>query len=66
MLSNLSQFHYGSIKTLQVHDELLFEIKEEYAEKYKEIVKKEMQTALKLRVPIEANVEIDYSWRDVH
>jgi len=51
---------------LQVHDELLFEIKEEYAEKYKEIVKKEMQTALKLRVPIEANVEIDYSWRDVH
>jgi len=50
---------------LQIHDELIFEVKEEraqeYAAKYKEI----MENIYDLRVPIECSVAIAHRWGDL-
>jgi DNA polymerase I-like protein with 3'-5' exonuclease and polymerase domains len=49
---------------LQVHDELLFEVDERIAEYAAELVKHEMETAVKLRVPLIADTEIGMRWSD--
>ncbi len=51
---------------LQVHDELLFEVKKDYVDKYKTIVKNKMEKAMKLCVPVIADVKVGNSWREVH
>jgi DNA polymerase I len=51
---------------MQIHDELLYEVKEKYAKKYLSIVKAEMEGAMKLRIPIIADAQIGKSWREVH
>ena len=66
MINIYNKYNKDVIIKLQVHDELLIEVKEELADKYKELIKNEMETALKLRVPIEANVKVGNNWREVH
>ncbi len=51
--------------TLQIHDELVLEVEEKYAEAVAEIVKNEMQNVAKLRVPIEVGVEIGDRWGEM-
>lgn len=51
---------------LQVHDELLFEVDEDKADKYLKIVKRVMANSMELKVPIKTDAKIGYSWRDVH
>jgi DNA polymerase-1 len=51
---------------IQVHDELLFEVKESEAKKYLELLKQEMENAMKLRVRVVADAKTGMSWRDVH
>lgn len=51
---------------LQVHDELVFDVHESETEQLKELVKREMEGAVKLVVPMEVEMEIGDNWLDAH
>jgi DNA polymerase-1 len=54
-----------SAMTLQVHDELLFDVVPEEAEEMQELVKREMESAATFSVPIVAEVGLGSNWRDI-
>lgn len=47
---------------LQIHDELLVEVKEDEAEKVSELVEKAMKEAVSLKVPLEVDAHIGKTW----
>ncbi len=49
---------------LQVHDELIFEVKKSSAKEISEIIKYEMESAANLLVPIVADIMVGNSWGD--
>jgi DNA polymerase-1 len=51
--------------TLQVHDELLFDVPPEEVEEVSAFVKKEMESVIELKVPIIADIGIGPNWRDL-
>src|SRR5216683_1791814 len=51
--------------TLQVHDELLFDVVPEEAEDLQELVKQEMEHVAEFSIPIVAEVGIGHNWRDI-
>jgi DNA polymerase-1 len=51
--------------TLQVHDELLFDVVPEEAEELQELVKQEMEHVAEFSIPIVAEVGIGKNWRDI-
>ena len=51
---------------LQIHDELLLEVPEEEAEKAQALVKRVMEGALELDVPLVADAHLGRSWAEVH
>jgi DNA polymerase-1 len=51
---------------LQVHDELVFECPSENATEFSQIIKKEMENAMQLDVPIVANAGIGDNWLEAH
>jgi DNA polymerase-1 len=51
--------------TLQVHDELLFDVVPEEAEEMTELVRTEMESAAEFSVPIVADVGLGQNWRDI-
>ncbi len=51
--------------TLQVHDELLFDVPEDEAEDVRAMVKYEMENVIELSVPIVADAELGANWRDL-
>lgn len=51
---------------LQVHDELVFEVKKNEIEKVKKIVIDKMKNAIELNVPIEVEVGTGESWYEAH
>jgi len=51
---------------LQVHDELVFEVKKSETEEVKKIVMREMKNAIKLNVPVEVEVGTGKNWFDAH
>ena len=51
---------------LQVHDELIFECPKSEAANLSELIKTEMENAVKLSVPLRVNVEIGQRWGDFH
>ena len=51
--------------TLQVHDELLFDVLPEEAEEMQHLVKREMENVAHFRVPIVADVGTGHNWRDI-
>lgn len=54
---------YTDLKMLlQVHDELVFELPKEKAEEYGGMIKEEMETAIKLEVPIIVEVGCGANW----
>ena len=54
-----------SAMTLQVHDELLFDVVPEEADEMQELVKREMESAAEFTVPIVAEVGLGSNWRDI-
>jgi DNA polymerase-1 len=50
---------------LQVHDELIFEVKESLVSKWVPIVQKEMREALPLSVPVKVGANIGKSWGEM-
>jgi DNA polymerase-1 len=51
---------------LQVHDELVFECEACNAEKFAAMIKNEMENAMRLNVPITANIGIGDNWLEAH
>jgi DNA polymerase-1 len=51
--------------TLQVHDELLFDVVADEAEELQELVKQEMEHVAEFSIPIVAEVGIGKNWRDI-
>ncbi len=51
---------------LQVHDELIVETPEAYAEDAAKILREEMQNAVQLGVPLPCDTKIGKTWYDVH
>ncbi len=63
--SEMSRRKLKSQMTLQVHDELLFDVVPEEAEQMSELVETEMESAGTFRVPIVAEVGLGQNWRDI-
>ena len=51
---------------LQVHDELVFDVPLDEIEMMKDLVKKAMESAVKLEVPMQAEMEIGDNWLEAH
>jgi DNA polymerase-1 len=51
--------------TLQVHDELLFDVPEDEIAEVRTLVKHEMENVIELKVPIVVDVGIGQNWRDL-
>ncbi|HZD76455.1 MAG TPA: DNA polymerase I [Acidobacteriaceae bacterium] len=51
--------------TLQVHDELLFDVPEDEVDAVRTLVKHEMENVIELNVPIVADVGVGQNWRDL-
>ena len=67
MIGIYNEFNRLNLKSkmiLQVHDELIFNVKNDELEKVKEIVINFMENAYKLNVPLEVDVEIGKNWYD--
>ena len=57
--------HLTSRMVLQVHDELILEVKKELADKVAALVKETMEQVTKLRVPIDVHVNIGKRWGEL-
>ena len=51
--------------TLQVHDELLFDVVPEETDEMQQLVKYEMEHVAEFSVPIVADVGVGDNWRDI-
>ena len=49
---------------LQIHDEMMIEVPKEEIEEVKQILKKSMETATKLKVPLIADISVANNWYD--
>ncbi|MBD3264252.1 MAG: DNA polymerase I [Candidatus Omnitrophica bacterium] len=47
---------------LQIHDELIFDVPEEEVEEVRVLIKKNMETALELKVPVKVNLKAGSNW----
>jgi len=51
--------------TLQVHDELLFDVPTAEVDEVRELVKHELESVVELKVPLVADVGVGPNWRDL-
>ena len=51
---------------MQVHDELVFEVKTDRVEHYTQLIKAEMEKAIELKVPLIAEVGVGSNWDEAH
>ncbi|MGD9707682.1 MAG: DNA polymerase [Candidatus Delongbacteria bacterium] len=51
---------------LQIHDELVFEVREDAALKFADFIRHEMENIVELSVPLDVNVGIGDNWLDAH
>ena len=61
----VEQFPNQARTVLQVHDELLFEVKEEVAEDFMQKIKIAMEQVYKIRVPLVVNVKAGDNWGEI-
>jgi DNA polymerase-1 len=64
IFKRMKQENFSSKMILQIHDELIFDIKKEEQEKMISLVTTEMQNAMKLNVPILADYGVGENWLD--
>ncbi len=63
--TKISERKFRSRMTLQVHDELLFDVVPEEAEDLAHLVKHEMENVAAFSIPIVADVGTGQNWRDI-
>jgi DNA polymerase I len=61
----LREEKFAAQMTLQVHDELLFDVPEKEVEQVKQLVLHEMETVIELKVPIVVDCGAGPNWRDM-
>jgi DNA polymerase I len=54
-----------TLMTLQVHDELLFDVPEDEIHRVKRLVREEMEHVVELKVPVVADCGVGLNWRDL-
>lgn len=52
--------------TVQVHDELLFEVKDSFIEEALKVIKDIMENAAQIDVPLEVGIGCSSNWADAH
>jgi DNA polymerase I len=57
---------YEAKMLLQIHDELVFEVREDIVDKFSAFIRHEMENAAELSVPLEVNIGIGDNWLDAH
>ena len=65
MVSIYKEFKKRKLKTkliMQIHDELVFDVDREELDTVKDVVKKNMEKALSLSVPIKVNLKFGPNW----
>lgn len=62
----LNKGDFKSRMLLQVHDELVFDVHHDEIDKMRELVKSKMESAVKLAVPLEVEIETGDNWLDAH
>ncbi|MFA6142820.1 MAG: DNA polymerase I [Candidatus Omnitrophota bacterium] len=62
---NLSKRKLGAAMTLQVHDELVFDVPKDELEEVYKIVKTGMEDVIKLKVPVEAHIVVGKNWLEM-
>jgi DNA polymerase-1 len=63
--AELSRRQLKAKMTLQVHDELLFDIPPDEAKEVEALVKHEMESVIELKVPLVADTGVGNNWRDI-
>lgn len=58
--------HYKTKMLLQVHDELVFDVYKPELEHIKPIIKTEMESAFKLKVPLDVDLDVGDNWLEAH
>jgi DNA polymerase-1 len=61
----LAPYGDGALMLLQIHDELIFDVRRDVLPAVSAMIKHEMETALELSVPIEATLKTGATWYDV-
>jgi DNA polymerase-1 len=61
----ISRRNLKSRMTLQVHDELLFDVVPEEADEMQALVQQEMEHVAEFSIPITADVGVGHNWRDI-
>ena len=61
----LREEKFATRMTLQVHDELLFDVPEKEVEQVKQLVRHEMETVIQLKVPVVVDCGVGPNWRDL-
>jgi DNA polymerase I len=61
----LREENFSTRMTLQVHDELLFDVPEKEIEQVKQLVQHEMETVIQLKVPVVVDCGAGPNWRDL-
>ena len=61
-----SQNHLPAFMIMQVHDELVFEVKENSTDEAKTIIKASMENVLDLSVPLVVDIGIGNNWDEAH
>ncbi|NNM23278.1 MAG: DNA polymerase I [Flavobacteriaceae bacterium] len=62
----LSEGKYKSKMLLQVHDELVFDAHKPELDKLKKLIKKEMESAYKMAVPLDVDMGMGDNWLEAH
>ena len=62
----LNEENYKSKMLLQVHDELVFDVHKDEVDQMKTLVKKHMESAVEMVVPMETEMETGANWLDAH
>ncbi|MAR15006.1 MAG: DNA polymerase I [Candidatus Marinimicrobia bacterium] len=64
--NRIKKFKLKSKMILQIHDELLFEVPKNELELLSELVKKEMENAIKLDIPLKVDCDYGKNWFEAH
>src|SRR3972149_2515883 len=62
--AKLKKGEYGAKMILQIHDELLFEVKENKLASTRSLIQEEMSHAVTLKVPIKVNIKTGKNWME--
>lgn len=64
--NRLQHTHYPANMILQVHDELVFEVKEQHLEEACHLIVETMTAAASLKVPLEVDIGVGPNWDEAH